>query len=295
MRIVLATDGSEFSEGAAGFLAALDLLPDDEIIVIHAVSSVHFQDSRQSYEAAIRRFKEEAGAKILDSAVAALRNCKAKISSALVDGHPERAIPDAAAESNAALIVMGSRGLRGIKSLVVGSVPRSVAIGSAKPILVVKAPQWARAGGLKIIFATDGSNHAGATAKLLASMPFRSDAELTVMNVTSSSFADIPERFAIEVDDRVKKEVAEARAAEFDGSERLLGLALATLGGRFSKIGEMKKVGDPSTEILDAAAALDADIIAVGSRGLRGIKGTLGSVSRHILNHAECSVLIGKM
>jgi nucleotide-binding universal stress UspA family protein len=56
----------------------------------------------------------------------------------------------------------------------------------------------------------------------------------------------------------------------------------------------MKKVGDPATEILEAAAALDADIIAMGSRGLRGIKGTLGSVSRHILNHAECSVLIGK-
>jgi nucleotide-binding universal stress UspA family protein len=294
MKIVLATDGSEFSEGAARFLAALDLLPDDEIVVIHAISSVHFQDNRKSYEAAIRRFKEEAGAKILESAATVLRNCNAKISTALVDGYPEKAIPDAASERHADLVVMGSRGLRGIKSLVVGSVPRSVAIGSPKPILVVKPAQWAKAEGLKILLATDGSDHAGATARLLASIPFRRSAELTVINVTPSSFADIPARFAIEVDAKVKKEVAEARAAEFDDSERILGLALSNLSGRFANAGEMKKVGDPATEILEAAAALDADIIAMGSRGLRGIKGTLGSVSRHILNHAECSVLIGK-
>jgi nucleotide-binding universal stress UspA family protein len=295
MKILLATDGSEFSEGAAGFLAALDFSPDDEIIILYAISYVPFQNSTQSYGAAIRRFKEETGAKILDSAVEALRNSKAKISTALVDGYPDLAISDAAAESNADLIVMGSRGLRGIKSLVVGSAARSVATNSPKPLLVVKPPQWTRTGGLKILFATDGSDYAAATAKLLTSMPFRSDTELTALYVTSSSFADMPARFAIEVDDRVKKEVAEARTAEFADADRIIDLVLTTLRGRFTNLGGMKKVGDPSIEILDAAAALKADIIAVGSRGLRGIKGALGSVSRHVLNHAECSVIIGKM
>jgi nucleotide-binding universal stress UspA family protein len=294
MKIVLATDGSEFSEGAAGFLASLDFSPDDEIIILHAISSVPFQDDRQSYEAAISRFKEETGAKILDSAVNTLRKSKAKISTALVDSYPDRAIPDAASENNADLIVMGARGLRGIKSLVVGSVTRSVAINSPKPLFVVKPPQWVRTEGLKILFATDGSDSAGATAKLLTAIPFRSDTELTVLNVTSSSFADIPARFAIEVDDRVKKEVAEARAAEFADADRIIEPMLTALRGKFASAGGMKKVGDPSMEILEAAAALKADIIAMGSRGLRGIKGALGSISRHVLNHAECSVLIGK-
>jgi nucleotide-binding universal stress UspA family protein len=294
MKIVFATDGSEFSEGAAGFLAALDFSPDDEIIILHAIGSVPFQDDRQSYEAAIRQFKEKTGAKILDAAVNTLRNSRARISIAMVDSYPDRAIPDAASESNADLIVVGARGLRGIKSFVVGSVTRTVAISSSKPLLVVKTPQWVRTEGLKILFATDGSAHANATTKLLTSIPFRGDTELTVLNVTPSSFADIPARYAIEVDERIKRDVAEARATEFADSDRIIDLALSTLRGRFANASGMKKVGDPSVEMLDAAAALNADIIAVGSRGLRGIKGALGSVSRHVLNHAECSVLIGK-
>jgi len=39
---------------------------------------------------------------------------------------------------------------------------------------------------------------------------------------------------------------------------------------------------------------MQADLVAVGSRGFRGIKGMLGSVSRNILTHSKGSVLIGK-
>lgn len=56
----------------------------------------------------------------------------------------------------------------------------------------------------------------------------------------------------------------------------------------------LSKTGDPSTEILSVEATIGADLIVVGSRGLRGVKGMLGSVSRNILAHAKGSVLIGK-
>jgi nucleotide-binding universal stress UspA family protein len=39
---------------------------------------------------------------------------------------------------------------------------------------------------------------------------------------------------------------------------------------------------------------MKADIVAIGSRGLKGIKGLLGSVSRNIVIHSKSSVLIGK-
>jgi nucleotide-binding universal stress UspA family protein len=57
---------------------------------------------------------------------------------------------------------------------------------------------------------------------------------------------------------------------------------------------ELVRFGDPSEEILKVAETLNADIIAVGSSGMRGIKGMLGSVSRYVMNHTACSVLIGK-
>jgi len=60
-------------------------------------------------------------------------------------------------------------------------------------------------------FATDGSESAVATAKLLAAMSFYDDFEITVLNVQRSAFYDIPERFAIEIDDRMKEAVADRR------------------------------------------------------------------------------------
>jgi len=47
-------------------------------------------------------------------------------------------------------------------------------------------------------------------------------------------------------------------------------------------------------EILGTAKTFEADIIAVGSKGMRGINGMLESVSWYVLGHSECSVLIGK-
>ncbi|NOZ68981.1 MAG: universal stress protein, partial [Deferribacteres bacterium] len=38
MKILLATDGSEYSDEAARFLTRLDLSADDEIVVLHALS-----------------------------------------------------------------------------------------------------------------------------------------------------------------------------------------------------------------------------------------------------------------
>ena len=45
--------------------------------------------------------------------------------------------------------------------------------------------------------------------------------------------------------------------------------------------------------ILDAAADADADVIVLGSRGLRGVASVLlGSVSRGVLTHADRPVLV---
>jgi nucleotide-binding universal stress UspA family protein len=66
------------------------------------------------------------------------------------------------------------------------------------------------------------------------------------------------------------------------------------LEDRFSNLKTVWKVGDPSVEILKAAESLETDIVAVGCRGMRGIRGMMGSVSRNVLNHAACSVFIGR-
>ncbi|NOY38775.1 MAG: universal stress protein [Nitrospirae bacterium] len=294
MKILLATDGSACSEGAAGFLSRLNLSSDDEIIVLHVLSWGPYHDDRESYYISLKYFKEKIAPQILDSAVDILKPAEARISTALVEGFPDKAIIEAAVASDVDLIVMGARGIKGVKSLFIGSVTRSVAINSPKPVLVTKPPLREIPDRMRVLFATDGSDSAHATAAFLASIPFPDDAEVIIINVLRSAISDIPERFIMEINDKIKEEVAKARTLEFEESSRIIEKARPYLSKKFNKIEGITKIGDPSIEILNAAGVFGVDLIAVGCRGLTGIKGMLGSVSRRIISHSQCPVLVGK-
>ena len=294
MKLLLATDGSEYSEEAAKFLTCLNFTPEDEITVFHTVSWVPFLYDDESYISALKEIKKEIAPKVLDTALEILKPVPAKVSAAIIDGSPEEYIVDIAAESDMDMIVMGARGIKGLKTLFVGSVTRVVAGRSSKPVLIVRAPMGERKCGLKILFATDGSEYSMATGAFLASVPFAGDTELTVLNVIWPEYSDIPERFALEVNERMKELVANAREIELARSEEILKKAGGLLSKRFKHIKVLSHIGDPSEQILKTAEGFNTDLIAVGCRGLKGMKGFMGSVSRNIVTHAKCSILIGK-
>jgi nucleotide-binding universal stress UspA family protein len=299
MRILLATDGSEYSESAARFLTRINWSRDDTISVFHAIYAIPFRYDEKFYFNQLQAIKKEIAPRILDAAVAILKPVQAGISVEIEEGPPNQCAPeqciiDVAEKSGSDLIVMGARGLKGIGSVFIGSVTRMVAIHSSKPVLVVKPAVHSRSDKLKILFATDGSDYSHATEELLSSIPFHGNTEVTIVNIISSGFSDIPERFVLEVNERIKEVVAGTRAVEFTESEKIIEQARKNLSKRFKNIHILSKAGDPSTEILKTGDEMEADIIAVGSRGLRGIKGIMGSVARNILTHAKSSVLIGK-
>lgn len=293
MRILFATDGSKHSEGAALFLARLPLSTDDEITVLHVVSWVPFNYGTESYFERLKEIRKEIAPRILDSVLDILKPLGARVSTGIKDGAPERYIVDVARDSGVDMIVMGARGIKGLKTLIVGSVTKEVALNSGIPVLVTKLPV-ADDAPMRILYATDGSDSSLATAKFLAAFPFPGGTEVTVLNTVWSDFQDIPERYVMEVDDRIKEIMGARRSGEIDESQKILKEAVKVLEGSFGTVKEASRIGDPSVEILKAAESSRTDIIAVGSSGKRGVKGMLGSVSRNVLNHASCSVLIGR-
>ena len=50
--------------------------------------------------------------------------------------------------------------------------------------------------------------------------------------------------------------------------------------------------GDPTSAILKVAEQIDADLIVVGNKGMKGAGRILGSVPNNIAHRAQCSVLI---
>jgi nucleotide-binding universal stress UspA family protein len=295
MKIVLTTDGSEYSEGAAECLTRLELTADDEITIVHVIDWPPLHYDEESYFTRFNQVRRDIAPRILEVIEEILSGVDAKINPLIIDGHPGEAIVDLVASLGADLVVMGARGPKEIKSHVVGSVTKTVAVKSQSPVLIVKPPLQKRTGRMKILFATDGSDHSEAAGRLLTRIPFPKETEVTILNILWSPTHDLPERLALEMDERLKDIVADTRSREFVESEKLIKKTHEYLNKRFSDIHGLTKVGDPAIEILNAAAALNTDIIAVGSRGLRKIKGMLGSVSRNILNHSRCSVLIGKV
>jgi len=293
MKILLATDGSQFSELAAKFLRCLNLSLNDEITVLHVVYWIPFLYDKESYFSALKSIKENIAPKVIDSILYILKDVKAKISTAILEGSPEQCIVNVTAESDIDLIVMGARGLTGIKSFFIGSVTNSVAMSASKPLFITKPPGCHKE-RLKILFATDGSDHSLATARLLSELPFPENTDITILNVIKPILLDMPQTFFPEINERMIEIADRAKANECVRSERIIAEAEEYLRDRFSHISILSKEGDPSTEILRTSEELKTDIIAVGCRGLRRIKGMMGSVSRNILTHSNCSILMGK-
>ena len=101
MKLLLPTDGSEYSEGAAHFLTHLAFTPDDEVTVLHVINWVPFRDDVESYYASLKHIKQDIAPKILDSTVDILKPLPAKISTALMEGYPDKSIIEAAENAGA--------------------------------------------------------------------------------------------------------------------------------------------------------------------------------------------------
>jgi nucleotide-binding universal stress UspA family protein len=294
MKILLATDGSKYSDGAARFLARFNLSQADEITVLHVIPGVPFPHSGGSYQAALMQLGEELAPMIIDETAGLLKDLRAKVSTAVTTGHPADAIVAVGRQSGSDLIVMGNRGMKAIGSLLLGSVTRAVAINSVQSVLVVKPLQGKQDGPIKVLFATDGSACAEETEKVLSLIPFHPETSVTALYVSLSAYMDIPDLFCPGMDERMKKIVAGMRLAETEHAEKVLDQARTRLREKFQNTTVLIKNGDPSEQILRAARETRADIIALGSRGMRGVSGMLGSVARNVLGHADCSVLVCK-
>jgi len=125
-RILLATDGSRFSDAAAVAAAKIAGLCKLAVTVISTVRESFSEERAAQADEAAKRVHDHFAGRGIEVDMAVLR------------GNPEKLILEAAAEREADLIVMGTHGRTGWERVMVGSVAESV-IGESKiPVLAVK-------------------------------------------------------------------------------------------------------------------------------------------------------------
>jgi nucleotide-binding universal stress UspA family protein len=149
-KIVLATDGSKEAELAATTAADLANSTNSELHLLcvapgnpDPVYQIHEAGLRyETYEQALEAVKGEAQ-EVLDGQVQKVQEAGGSIKEAhlMIGERRDEAIIHLAEELGAGLIVMGSRGLGGVRRSLMGSVSDSVVRHAHCPVMVVRPEQ----------------------------------------------------------------------------------------------------------------------------------------------------------
>jgi nucleotide-binding universal stress UspA family protein len=136
VKILVAVDGSQFSEAATQVLATRFRPQDCEVLLVHVIEApAFFEQDAQLQE---RRGR---GEKLMAHVAETLQGAGFRnIGTRVVEGEPRLCIPEVASEWRADCIVLGSHGRKGLQKLLLGSVAQSVAQHASCSVLIVRVP-----------------------------------------------------------------------------------------------------------------------------------------------------------
>jgi nucleotide-binding universal stress UspA family protein len=290
MRILVATDFSADADTARALVKGMTLPAGSRVRLVHAIEPI----------TTVGIFAPSA---LLTISEAADEDARAQVrQSAKYLEMPGRDVDGVVGHGRAAdvviaecgafepdLLVVGSRGLGGIATTVLGSVSAELIDRAPCPVLVARVPTLTKA-----ILAEDGSENAAAGARAIAGLPIFAAVTVRVVSVV-----DVP--FPMVFADPTATSTAVEAFRDYESAMPALRKQAGAVAAERAKALESQgfratweqREGEAAQELIGAAAELHADCIVVGSRGQTGLRRLmLGSVARSVLFHAPCSVLV---
>lgn len=147
MRILLATDGSAFSEAALKAVTSLVRPQEAEVLVVEVTEPLMYfvppQMAPGYAPEQAERQKEltDLAKKTTGLAVDKLRSAGFKADARVVESDIRGGILDTAAEWKPDLIVLGSHGRKGVKRFLLGSVAEAVARHAKCSVFIARSPE----------------------------------------------------------------------------------------------------------------------------------------------------------
>jgi nucleotide-binding universal stress UspA family protein len=283
--IVVGIDASSGSAAALAWAATEARLRNVALVAVHAYwvpfAYVHDDFSVARVDPELHRQAEDDLDRVLQQADAVLADVH--VVRRLHPGGPTEALIDEAAAAD--LLVVGRRGAGGFKGLLLGSTAEHCARHAPGPVVVVQESPHEPRG--RILVGIDGSSQA--RSALIWAVDHAQRHGATVEALSVYELYDAPGPYGGEFM-RIASPFSEQRFRR--RAEQFLADAAAAAGPvHDAGIEPHTEPGHPA-EIL-VARSREADLVAVGSRGLGGLSGVLlGSVSRQLLHHAHCSVAV---
>jgi nucleotide-binding universal stress UspA family protein len=286
MKILLAVDPPGESDAPIAEVATRPWPSNSSIEVLSVVEPSHVWDVPSLIEGL-----EEAARDTAEEAAERLRSAGLNATANMLVGDAEASIVDRARETGVDLIVVGSRGSRGLTRFLLGGVAAAVARFAPCSVEIVRAAESSKPphGAMKILLATDGSEYSQLAARSIAERPWPEGTSIRALSVAELSLPllEMP-YFLPHTMEKLRGEAMQrAEEAEMAAEETLANAGLEESGTVAVPTGTPKEV------ILENAEEWGADLIVCGSHGRRGLsRFLLGSVSAAVATHAKCSVEI---
>lgn len=279
-KILLADSGTGNTEAMMKVLMDIPLIQRAAVTVLHVVPSQVSAESMAS--------KWEEGGRTLATAITNLNLDPGKVTAMLREGDPKDVVVQVADEVDASLIIMGSRGLQGLKAILENSVSQYVFQLASRPMLLVKDDLYTIRPIKRVMVAMDKSDSAKEGLNIAISL-LRDvkGGELTLVHTVSS----------------LKTKPFDVASA--DPNQDPILLAAADEAKRYGIPYKLvAPEGKPGQRICQLAEERHIDLIILGSpdrrptiaKGLPDLDKVLGeSLTDFVRVYAPCPLLLTRM
>ncbi|MEO7573024.1 MAG: universal stress protein [Acidimicrobiales bacterium] len=280
--IVVGVDGSETAGSALQWALREATLRQQSVVAVLAWGFLdqHHPIATEPFDPS---YGEADAVAALDAFVVQAVGAAAPVERRVVCELPAQALLEVSAD--AALLVVGARGLGGFRGLLLGSVSQQTLHHATCPIAIVRSDGAARSEGLmeRIVVGIDGSQTARRALRWAIKEARVRGASLEVVHSWHVPYVGGYPYAGAAFD-----------PAPFEAAARQT-LDVAVDGEDTSGLAEPAQrllvMGSAAQAILESAKG--ADLVVMGSRGLGGFKGLLlGSATHQVAQHATCPVVI---
>lgn len=290
LSIVAATDLSETAAAALQWAKEIAVDHQASLHLLHASNLAGWATDYLEIDARIPTQIQDATRRSLEAIAAQHRQGGLKVSCEVALGEPCDVILSIAASRRADLIVVGTRGQRGLDYLLLGSTAQRVVQRATCPVLTVHPQDAEKERPIRrILAATDFSVEA--ESALLASLALSSGAPADTQVILLHAYLVPYDLMGADGFVSAAAGLEQWQTAQADVEQRLescsqqlreSGVAVETLGLE----------GYPPEVVIDKARENAVDLIAMGTHGRTGLTHVLlGSTAERVIHRAPCPVL----
>jgi nucleotide-binding universal stress UspA family protein len=277
--VVVGVDGSPGSDDAVEWAASYSAMTRRPLLVAHALGPPDLAERIRRAAGPSRQERRMVGRRVTDHALELAHRVAPDLRVDVTTDFSEPPPLLVELSEHASLLVVSTRGHGRVTSALLGSVSATVAQEAHCAVVVVRR---APASSSRVVAGVAGDGSDKAAVEFAAELASTSGHELELVHAWGSG------------NPLAEKPTAEQRHALSEAHERLLVEATSGLGEKYPDVQQNRHLPEDGPVPALLRSSQDAGVLVLGSRGRSGVRSYLGSVSRSVLEHAQCTVVVAR-